>query len=353
MQCTNCGYELPVGAAFCPTCGTVTPDKVSESGVSPYDYTAASAPYAETPIAPPPPPPTNYGSPTYGMSQQNTYQPTGPYDPYPAPTPVPPPRRKVNIGVIIGAAVLVLLIAGAGVFAVVSTLAKNSPPVKTTTAPTSTAQTNPTATATPPAITPTSAGNLVTIPYSPYKGTPVLNDPLRDNSQGYNWLVTNDTNGSCAFTGGAYHVSTKAGGYFYPCTANAADFDNFAYEVQMKIIKGDCGAILFRVDSANTSSYYFRVCQDGSYALYLYTNNKGSTLIAPQSNSAINARINQSNLVAVVAQGSTLDLYVNQQKVDSTSDSTYGHGKIGVVADGFPSNHPTEVVYSNARVWKL
>jgi hypothetical protein len=276
------------------------------------------------------------------MPQQNTYQPIGPYDPYPAP--MPPPRRKVNMGLIIGAVALVLLLASAGVFAVVSIRAKNNSPGSTTTSPT--------ATATPPTITPSSAGNLETIPYSPYKGTPVLNDALRDNSQGFNWLVTSDSSGSCAFTGGAYHARTGAG-YFYPCMANATDFDNFAYEVQMKIIKGDCGAILFRIESANTSFYYFRVCQDGSYALYRYTNNAGSNLIAPQSNSAINAGLNQSNLVAVVARGSTLDFYVNQQKVDSISDTTYSHGKIGIVADGFPGHHPTEVVYSNAKVWKL
>ena len=333
MQCTNCGSRLAVGTAYCPTCGAVTPDKVSESGVSPYDYTAASTPHVESPIALPPPPPTNYGSPIYGIPQQNTYQPTGPYDPYPAP--LPPPRRKVSIGLIIGAVVLVLLVAGAGMFVVVSTLAKNNPPGNATAS-----------------STPTSAGNLVTIPYSPYKGTLVLNDPLSNNSQGYSWLVTSDNSGSCAFTGGAYHVRTQKGGYFYPCIANAADFDNFAYEVRMKLIKGDCGAIIFRVDSANTSFYYFRVCQDGSYALYLSTNNTVSTLITSQSNSAIIAGFNQSNLVAVVAQGSTLDLYVNQQKVDSISDSTYSHGKIGVVADGV-GNHPTEVVYSNARAWKL
>ena len=29
------------------------------------------------------------------------------------------------------------------------------------------------------------------------------------------------------------------------------------------------------------------------------------------------------------------------------------HGQIAVVADGFPGNHPTEVVYSNAKVWKV
>ena len=49
MQCTNCGTEIPVGGAYCPTCGAVTPDKISASGVSPEDYTAASSPYSESP----------------------------------------------------------------------------------------------------------------------------------------------------------------------------------------------------------------------------------------------------------------------------------------------------------------
>lgn len=121
----------------------------------------------------------------------------------------------------------------------------------------------------------------------------------------------------------------------------------------MKIMKGACGAILFRVNSSDSNYYYFRICQDGTYALYFYMNNNGSTLIEAHSNSAINAGLNKSNLIAVVARDNTLDLYVNQQNVDSINDSTYSHGGIGVVADGFPGNHPTEVVYSNAKVWKL
>ncbi|HXZ06011.1 MAG TPA: zinc ribbon domain-containing protein [Ktedonobacteraceae bacterium] len=346
MQCTTCGSEIPAGAAYCTTCGAVSPEKVSESEISPYDYARSSSSNSEIP--PPPPPPTNYGSPIYGMPQKTTYQPPNPYDPYSAA--LPPHRRKVNIGLIISAVVLALLVAGAGIFVAVSTLAKNNPPVNVTASPAITA---PSLTATSPAVTPTSTVNPVTIPYSPYKGMLVLNDPLLDNSQGYNWLVTSDSNGSCAFTSGAYHVTTQKGGYFYPCMADATNFDNFAYEIQMKIIKGDCGALLFRVDSADTSFYYFRLCQDGTFALYRYSNNQGSTMIASQPNSAINAGFNKSNLVAVVAQGSILDLYVNQQKVDSISDPTFSHGKIGVVADGFPTNHPTEVVYSNARVWKL
>jgi len=124
----------------------------------------------------------------------------------------------------------------------------------------------------------------------------------------------------------------------------------------MKIIKGDCGALLFRADGARIKYYYFRVCQDGSYALFLYADITGShnqTLIPSNPNAAINAGLNQSNLVAVAVQGSTINLYINHQKIDNIDDSTYTHGQVGVTADGFVTNHPTEVVYSNVRIWTL
>ncbi len=69
---------------------------------------------------------------------------------------------------------------------------------------------------------------------------------------------------------------------------------------------------------------------------------------------AINQRLNESNLVAVVAQGTNIRVYVNHQLLASVSDSTYSHGQIGVEADPSGSNgHPTEVVYTNAKVWTL
>ncbi len=56
------------------------------------------------------------------------------------------------------------------------------------------------------------------------------------------------------------------------------------------------------------------------YALY---NSYDITLIQPNSSSAIHTGLNQSNLIGVVANGSTLDLYVNNQKIDSVSDSAH------------------------------
>jgi len=44
MHCDSCGTELPAGAEYCPICGVVTPYKISASGSSPYDLTAAASP---------------------------------------------------------------------------------------------------------------------------------------------------------------------------------------------------------------------------------------------------------------------------------------------------------------------
>src|SRR5690349_14826122 len=72
MQCSTCKTQLPTGAAYYPTCGSITPFNVSSSGVSPSDTTVASSPYAESlpnpytpnPYTTPPPPPAHLGRPS-------------------------------------------------------------------------------------------------------------------------------------------------------------------------------------------------------------------------------------------------------------------------------------------------
>jgi hypothetical protein len=61
--------------------------------------------------------------------------------------------------------------------------------------------------------------------------------------------------------------------------------------------------------------------------------------------------LNQTNVIAIVAKVSTFTLYVNKQQVDTITDGTYTNGLIGVAA--IEKHTPTEVAYSNARVWTL
>ncbi len=182
-------------------------------------------------------------------------------------------------------------------------------------------------------------------------GTPVLDDPLRDNSKGYGWDESTSTNGgACTFKDGAYDVSQSITYYFQSCTANPT-FSNFVFEVQMKITKGDGGGIIFRADSYSSGSYIFDVRQDGSYRLFLFTGSQSYQLLRDSSSLAIKTGLNQINLIGVIAVGNTIGLTVNHNLIDSLNDNTYSSGPIGVIA--MPQFYPTKVEYSNAKVWSV
>ena len=51
------------------------------------------------------------------------------------------------------------------------------------------------------------------------------------------------------------------------------------------------------------------------------------------------------------ANGSNIDVYANNKKIDSVNDSTYTQGQIGVFESDLHGNGTTEVVFSNAKVW--
>jgi hypothetical protein len=145
---------------------------------------------------------------------------------------------------------------------------------------------------------------------------------------------------------------TQTGSFHY-CIAGATAFSNFAYEVDMTILKGDGGGLIFRADGSNGKFYYFRVNRDGSYALYLYANAGGiqNQTLASGITPAVHTGVNIPNVLAVVARSGTFDLYVNDQRIDSASNNTYSSGQIGLAAAYV--TEPTEVVFSNARVWTV
>ena len=184
-------------------------------------------------------------------------------------------------------------------------------------------------------------------------GNPVLNDSLNQQDNN-NWEVDSKAGGGgCAFTNGAYHVSTLLTGFFSSCYVHSQIFSNFVFQVQMTVLKGDRGGIIFRADPTNTKFYLFRVGQDGSYDLYLYVDTNGSNaqLLAQGSSSAIHTGLNHPNKIAVIANESNLSFYVDQQFIVSIKDTTYQSGSIGVFADA--QTNPTEVAFSSAKVWTL
>jgi len=198
--------------------------------------------------------------------------------------------------------------------------------------------------------------------YLPGKGTFALYDPLSDDSKGYQWVPPNYA--GCVFLGGGLHVVVDEDGtnpvHFHVCIGRTPRFKDFAYEVKVTFINGDCGGVVFRSGDPQYDPrlYYFYICQDSQYGLVRYTANEFSSTINPVlingHSSYIVAGSGQVNSITVVALGPKFDLYVNGQRIDEVQDPDPGYyrdGTIGVVAKALELNHPTEVAFSDAKVW--
>ncbi len=273
-------------------------------------------------------------------------------------------RARLPAHIVILMIAMMLLFVGGGAVLVYSSIANHTAPLQNT--PTSqvhtTAHASPTTHASPThqasptaqaTLTPQASPTRSTVqnPYPPHTGSLALNDPLKDNSKGFRWDAGPFANGgSCSFTGGSYHVGVSLQGHVLACNAQAVTFGNFTYEVQMTILKGDRGGIFFRQVGTKGPYYFYSIKIDGSYELDSF-NGKTSNVLQRGTSPAVKRGLNQPNLLAVVAQGRSIDLYVNGQSILHISNSTSSNGLIGVAADA--TDQPAEVAFTNARVWML
>ncbi len=178
---------------------------------------------------------------------------------------------------------------------------------------------------------------------------PVINDPLSSpNNSAWQSGV------GCTFTGGAYHVAVN-GASNGTCSARGT-FSNFAFQVQVTVIKGIGGGLGFRLDGVRQRGYVFAISISGFYALALLESNsaaysQGRTL-SSSPDPAIKIGLNQSNLLTVIARGSDIYLYINKQFVTSVYDNASSSGQIGLFT-GIITASSAEVAFSNAQVWQL
>jgi hypothetical protein len=182
-------------------------------------------------------------------------------------------------------------------------------------------------------------------------GNAVINDSLRGQSSN-NWAVEQQGGSSCGFADGLYHVKAQAG-YVENCNAKATNFRDLAFQIELSIISGHSGGICIRADN-NGSGYFFRISTDGTYwgkSVQVRQNTAYFTSLFAGHSSAVKTGSHQFNQIAVIAQGSELVMYINQQFVAQISDNTYKSGQIGVYADSDASG--SEIVFRNAQVWKL
>ena len=255
--------------------------------------------------------------------------------------------------------VFLVIVAGTGLSVALFRQNGNGTPGTTTTTgkipsanSTATASTSP---ATPGATTTPLILLQTKNPYPPHTGVLILDDPMHDNSKGYQWDTTSIAgSGSCGFSNNLYHVMQDSPlGGITSCNpeANVPALTNFTFQVQMTLVHGDEGGITFRGKQSNF--YLFAIGSDGSYHLDVVNDNSGVSLpkTLKQASSPYIKGSGSSNLLAVVAIGNTISLYMNSNLLATVTDSTYSSGQIGVAAS--ENSNATDAAFSNAKVWKM
>lgn len=338
MTCGSCGAPLARDIHRCPFCGASAKYAFNEQGQLPYEPVPAT-PWEEK-LEPPeprwdlePPQGTSYSR---WRSLRSIYRSWAALE-----------RRRYSnkngLSCLITAGVFIIMVVSCGLLSFAESRAYQRLLAMTPTPTLSTRDMTATAAAYPN-------------PYQPHVGLLTLSDPLIGNNGEYAWMDYNidqtSTNQGCEFQDHAYITSKpaqNAPGLRY-CLAVETHFQNFAYQINMTNQRGHSGGIIFR-QSAPANFYYFSVGIDGFYTLWINTGHAGKVL-AHGYNSAIQRGNQQANTLAVVANGTTIDLYTNNVHLASVYDKTYRAGRIGT-AVGTPDGEATACTFSNANVWVL
>jgi transcriptional regulator with XRE-family HTH domain len=189
---------------------------------------------------------------------------------------------------------------------------------------------------------------------------------------GYQWLINDALNssqstgqphtvpeGQCFYHNNTYHSRVVTAGNMKPCLTNLPLLHNFAYEVTMRILQGNCGGILFR--SNFPLMYYFLICSNGQYRFVRYDrdNAKNRLIIKLATSTAIHPGLGVQNTIAVVAHEQHFILYVNDKSIVQADDGAYQTGRLGMLAhscryvNALPvCAAPTEVAFSDLSVWQ-
>ena len=180
--------------------------------------------------------------------------------------------------------------------------------------------------------------------YLPGRGISPYSDPLNHPSN--SWEITSN----CQFLNEMYHVRASEHEAYTICHQQANEFTDFAFEVQMKIVTGDCGGMVFRSEKSKYKFYRVDICSDGDMRVFL----QGDSSLNPlfyKNITDIKRDPKKTHVVAIVAQGRTLLLYIDQKSIGQIPDTTYSNGQIGLAA--YERSNPTEVAYMNVRIWVL
>lgn len=227
--------------------------------------------------------------------------------------------------------------------------------------PPATATLTPQASETPILITPTASvtPTITALPGDPKiaLGSPVWQNNLDSGSAfGLSGEGYQDDYTSISVSGGAMQLSSTSTVGWRGWRLCSQKPQNMYLEVTFRTRNcagSDLYGLSFRSPDYNSGQgYYLGLTCDGRYSLSKWESNGSSSLINPTSNEAILAGPNQTNRLGIMANGSSLKIYINGKLLQELSDSAFGDGgHIGPFIAGYSGNLSLEM--DEIAYWNL
>ena len=205
----------------------------------------------------------------------------------------------------------------------------------------------------PPAtVAPLPSATAIPLPTNtsvPETTTTLFQDDFENTTSG--WEIGNYETGSVGYKSGTYFVIAQKSGSTMWGVANRS-FDNLVIEVEATQIaagpesNNDYGVVCR--EQGNGDGYFFLVSGDGLYAILKAQEGDFQPLVDWAKSDAIQQG-NATNRIRAVCDGSTLEMFVNGQRLATAEDSTYSKGDIAFTATTY-EDQPTQVHFDNLTV---
>jgi hypothetical protein len=154
----------------------------------------------------------------------------------------------------------------------------------------------------------------------------------------------------CLFANNGLHILAPTDHLYFSFLAGK-QFGEQEIDVKVKLDNGDpqfVGLVVaFR--SVGLAGYGWVIYVNGTYQLVKWdTAGMAVNLIPLTPSSAIHTGLEQFNQLKIVAKGSAITLFINDQRLQQVNDSTYSSGGIGLGA----ARYAADAVFSNLTITK-
>jgi len=167
------------------------------------------------------------------------------------------------------------------------------------------------------------------------------------------WETNDEVDFQTYFATGAYHIRVDAEETLV-WAASSWDIANFYAEVDAFYVAGpedNSFGISFRQQD-NGDMYIYSASTDGYFRLVKLEGGEFISIVDWTQTAVVETGPDAVNRIAVLADGASITLFINDQVVDEVEDTSFTSGWLGLSASA-PGEGGIEVAFDDMRVWDL